>query len=109
MNGEHEVTPLFPLLAGLPRPVTQYVIADGARFIARVDLAWPEEKVAVEYDGVWHAESADQIHADRRRLNAVLGADWLVLHVTAKRLRDDFDGFAEPLFVQPQAASLAQV
>jgi very-short-patch-repair endonuclease len=82
------------VLAGLPRPVTQYVITtEDGRFVARADLAWPEERVAVEYDGLWHAGSTDQIHADRRRLNAVLGADWLVLHITAKRLREDFEGF----------------
>lgn len=84
------------VLAGLPPPVTQYVIERGGAFVARADLAWPECKVAVEYDGVWHAGDA-QIHRDRRRLNRMLGADWIVLHVTAGRLRDDFEGFLEEL------------
>ncbi|RFS46875.1 hypothetical protein D0Q02_08835 [Micromonospora craniellae] len=52
---------------------------------------WPEHRVAVEYDGLWHHDP-DQFHRDRRRLNRLLGTDWLVLHVTAKRLRDDVDG-----------------
>jgi hypothetical protein len=41
----------------LPRPVAQYRVADsrGGR-IARVDFAWPERKVALEYDGLWHAD-----------------------------------------------------
>ncbi|MER5455072.1 hypothetical protein ABT008_09815 [Micromonospora sp. NPDC002389] len=78
--------------AGLPRPVTQFVVERAGRFIARVDLAWPEHRVAVEYDGLWHHDP-EQFHRDRRRLNRLLGTDWLVLHVTAKRLRDDVDGF----------------
>jgi very-short-patch-repair endonuclease len=85
------------VLAGLPRPQTQIIIDHDGRFVARADLGWPEYKVAVEYDGLWHAESSAQIHADRRRLNAVTAADWVVLHVTAKRLRDDFDGFVREL------------
>lgn len=80
------------VLAGLPKPETQYVLADKGQFIARLDLAWPEFRVAVEYDGLWH-DDPDQFHRDRQRLNRLLGGDWIVLHVTAKRLRDDFDGF----------------
>ncbi|WP_405095337.1 endonuclease domain-containing protein [Micromonospora sp. NBC_01412] len=80
------------VLAGLPRPRTQWVVSDGGRFVARLDLAWPEFKVAVEYDGLWH-DDPEQFHRDRRRLNRLIGEDWLVLHVTARRLRDDFDGF----------------
>ncbi|MBM7493672.1 very-short-patch-repair endonuclease [Micromonospora luteifusca] len=80
------------VLAGLPRPQTQWVVADQGRFVARLDLAWPELKVAVEYDGLWHNDP-EQLHRDRRRLNRLLGGEWIVLHVTAKRLRDDFDGF----------------
>ncbi|MEU8184046.1 hypothetical protein AB0B86_25150 [Micromonospora sp. NPDC049047] len=80
------------VLAGLPRPQTQWVVADQGRFVARLDLAWPELKVAVEYNGLWH-DDPEHFHRDRRRLNRLLGDEWIVLHVTAKRLRDDFDGF----------------
>ncbi|MBY8874859.1 hypothetical protein K7640_23815 [Micromonospora sp. PLK6-60] len=80
------------VLAGLPRPQTQWIVTAAGRFVARLDLAWPEFKVAVEYDGQWHDEPG-QLHRDRRRLNRLLGDDWIVLHVTSRRLRDDFDGF----------------
>ncbi|WP_406076486.1 hypothetical protein [Micromonospora sp. NBC_00858] len=80
------------VLAGLPRPQTQWVVADQGRFVARLDLAWPVFKVAVEYDGLWH-DDPEQFHRDRRRLNRLLGGEWIVLHVTGKRLREDFDGF----------------
>ncbi|MGB2569127.1 endonuclease domain-containing protein [Micromonospora citrea] len=78
--------------AGLPRPVTQHVIERAGRFIARVDLAWPELKIAIEYDGLWHHDPA-QLHRDRQRLNKLLGEEWIVLHVTSKRMREDFDAF----------------
>lgn len=80
------------VLAGLPRPRSQWVVTDGGRFVARLDLAWPSFRVAVEYDGLWR-DDPEQFHRDRRRLNRLLGGDWLVLHVTARRLREDFDGF----------------
>lgn len=74
-------------LAGL-RPVPQYSVRDAdGRFVARVDLAFVEQRVAVEYDGAWHAE-AGQFARDRRRLNRLQAAGWTVLHVTAADLRD---------------------
>jgi hypothetical protein len=79
------------VLAGVPAPVTQYVIAHSGRFIARVDLAWPDRKVAVEYDGLWHDDPA-QFHRDRQRLNQLVRDGWIVIHVTAKRFREDFEG-----------------
>jgi Protein of unknown function (DUF559) len=79
-------------MAGLPPPEVQFTIFDDdARFVARVDLAWPQLRIAVEYDGLWHVGSASQMHADRRRLNAIVGLGWIVLHVTSARLNDDFD------------------
>jgi len=84
------------VLAGLPRPESQYQVFDGQRFIARVDLAWPARRVAVEYDGVWHADAA-QLHRDRRRLNQLVAAGWTVIHVTAVRLNDDFDAVVDEI------------
>ncbi|MEV1109086.1 MULTISPECIES: hypothetical protein [unclassified Micromonospora] len=84
------------VLARIPPPVTQFVVEHDGRFVARLDLAWPHLKVAVEYDGLWH-DDPEQLHLDRRRLNRLLGEDWIVLHVTAKRLREDFDGFLDEL------------
>jgi very-short-patch-repair endonuclease len=80
--------------ARVPRPVSQHVVRDpSGRFIARVDLAWPGHKVAVEYDGVWHAD-AKQLRHDRRRLNQLVAAGWTVLHVTDDRLRHHLDEVA---------------
>jgi hypothetical protein len=71
----------------LPRPVAQHrIVADG-EFVARVDFAWPERKVALEYDGLWHAEPG-QFARDRQRLNALREAGWSVVFVIAADLRD---------------------
>jgi very-short-patch-repair endonuclease len=79
------------VLAGLPAPASQVVIRRDNMFVARADLAWSAEKVAVEYDGVrWHT-GQEQLGRDRRRLNRVLGADWLVFHVTADQMRHGLD------------------
>jgi very-short-patch-repair endonuclease len=72
-------------LAGLPSPIPQYEVRTAGEFVARVDFAWPDRKVAVEYDGVWHAD-AGQLIRDRERLNRLQAAGWYVHHVTARNM-----------------------
>jgi hypothetical protein len=73
--------------AGLPVPVVQFEVRGaGGRFVARLDLAWPELKVAAEYDGDHHREQA-QFRRDVARLNALRESGWVVLRFTA----DDLD------------------
>lgn len=79
------------VLAGVPRPVCQYEVALPSGVALHPDLAWPEFKVALEYDGAYHAEP-DRLHLDRRRLNQLATAGWIVLHATSLRLRTDFGG-----------------
>lgn len=69
----------------LPAPVAQFTIRDREGFIGRVDFAWPEHKVAVEYDGLWHADKR-QFAKDRHRLNRLRAAGWQVVFVTAAML-----------------------
>lgn len=83
---ESEVRVLL-VLNGL-RPVPQYEITDQRGFVARVDLALPEHRVAVEYDGAWHAEPG-QLARDRQRLNRIQAAGWRVVSITAAQLRGD--------------------
>jgi hypothetical protein len=78
-------------MAGLPDAVAQCPISVASGLILHSELGWPQFKVAVEYDGQWHA-TADQLHRDRRRLNQLAAAGWLVLHVTSERMRRDFAG-----------------
>jgi hypothetical protein len=69
-------------------PVPQYWIEDRAGRIARVDLAFPRHKVAVEYDGDWRDGETWALNRDRDRLNRVQAAGWRVVFVTAPMLRD---------------------
>ncbi len=69
----------------LPRPIAQHRIRYGGREIARVDFGWPEQRVAVEYDGLWHAEPG-QFARDRARLNRLTAAGWRIVFVTAADL-----------------------
>lgn len=72
--------------SGLPDPVAQHVVLDArGRFVARVDFAWPQLRLALEYDGEWHAEPG-QFGRDRRRLNRLTAAGWTVVFVTAADL-----------------------
>ncbi|MGC9666887.1 endonuclease domain-containing protein [Planosporangium sp. 12N6] len=75
--------------AGLPRPEPQYPIPLPGALTLHPDLAWPEFRVAVEYDGAYHADPG-QLELDRRRLNLLVGAGWVVLHATRKHLGRDF-------------------
>ena len=57
----------------------------GGRSVARVDVGWPAQRVALEYDGLWHAEPG-QFARDRERLNRLTAAGWRVVFVTAADL-----------------------
>lgn len=74
--------------AFLPSPVTNLTIFDTAgRFVARVDLAYPDWRIAIEYEGDHHRDK-DQWRKDiarRRRLEAL---GWVYLPVTQADLDD---------------------
>lgn len=69
--------------AGLPPPDRQVqVLLDGKVFL--LDLAYPAERIAVEYDSVRYHGGVESFHADRERLGELQLAGWLVLSVTAR-------------------------
>ncbi|MCZ2850232.1 type IV toxin-antitoxin system AbiEi family antitoxin [Modestobacter sp. VKM Ac-2978] len=74
--------------SSLPPPVAQHVVRHGGVFLARVDFAWPERRVALEYEGAWHTT---RVAADRRRIEALQAAGWRVLFVTAADLYSPAD------------------
>lgn len=72
---------------GLPRPVLQYEIVDNGRRVWRVDFAWPEYRVAAEYDGVdWHS-GPEAFLRDRRRTAALQDLGWVVVPIVAEDVR----------------------
>lgn len=71
------------LAGGLPAPELQFVLRDASGvFIARVDFAWPDRRVIVEFDGDIHRDR-DVFVKDVRRQNLVVAADWTMLRYTS--------------------------
>ncbi|GIJ43481.1 hypothetical protein Val02_03670 [Virgisporangium aliadipatigenens] len=77
---------LTVVTAGLPEPVVQHDVFDAAgRFVGRLDLAYPERRVGLEYDGDHH-RGRDTFRRDAVRLNRLRLAGWTVLRFTADDL-----------------------
>ncbi|WP_144760147.1 hypothetical protein [Curtobacterium sp. 9128] len=69
--------------AGFPEPeVNVDVFDDDGQFLGRVDLAWPESRIALEYDGEHH-RGREQYRRDQRRANGFSVNRWIVIHATA--------------------------
>lgn len=71
--------------AKLPEPEIQYVLRVDGVFVARLDFAWPTKRVALEYEGSYHA-TASQMPADRERLSRIAAAGWRVVFATGKHV-----------------------
>jgi hypothetical protein len=70
---------------GIPRPQCNLNVMHLGRWLARVDMAWPEYRVIVEYDGIVHLPEA-QRRKDALRRNLLQDAGWTVLVFTAADL-----------------------
>lgn len=69
------------------------VLVERGTIILHPDLAWPELRVVLEYEGDGHRESKRQFRADIRRREMFEAAGWRVIRVTADDLgplRDEF-------------------
>ncbi|BDZ40384.1 hypothetical protein [Microbacterium suwonense] len=92
------------LEAHLPEPELNVDVFDsGGRFLGCVDMAYPDQRVAVEYLGMLHGE---QWAADVERLAALRAAGWTVVEITSPLLkrpeelvRRVADALAHPIFV----------
>jgi hypothetical protein len=72
--------------AGLPPPLSQFAV-DLGDLMARLDFAWPAQRVLVEIDGrEWHV-GPGPFQRDRTRQNALVQAGWLVLRFTVEDIR----------------------
>jgi hypothetical protein len=89
------------VLAGLPSPDVQYELLDEYGYhLARIDLAYPAAKLAIEYDGAFHFDQW-RARRDRQRDAKLAGYGWLTL-----RLVDD-DVLAMPQTVSRVRTLLA--
>ncbi|MFV0319551.1 MAG: endonuclease domain-containing protein [Microbacterium sp.] len=89
--------------AGLPEPDLDVdVVDEDGRFLARVDMAYPRLRIAIEYDGQHHS-SGRQWESDVDRYARLEAAGWIVIRVTKGML------FGRPdVFVQRVRAALAR-
>ena len=81
------------VLDGIPRPECNFDVVVHGVWLARVDLAWPSERVAVEYDGAVHGEERVR-RTDAVRRNLLQDAGWLVIVLTARDLSRPSDAAA---------------
>jgi very-short-patch-repair endonuclease len=73
--------------AELPRPCRQHRVYDGETPAGRVDIAYPNARVAVEVDGYrWHS-GREAWSRDLRRRNRLTALGWHVIHVTGEDLK----------------------
>ncbi|OBK85712.1 type IV toxin-antitoxin system AbiEi family antitoxin domain-containing protein [Mycolicibacter sinensis] len=75
--------------AGMPMPELQYEIVDrwGDRW--RVDFAWPEARLAAEYDSIdWHMGPKALLH-DRLKIARLQECGWLSVPMTVNDVRRD--------------------
>jgi very-short-patch-repair endonuclease len=79
---EVRVTKLL-IAAGLPRPVQQHELRVNGRTI-RIDLAYPELRVAIEYDGWEFHSTRSSFDHDRARANELELRGWIVLRFTSQ-------------------------
>ncbi len=80
--------------AGLPRPLTQQVLAKRTDRLIRVDCRFPATTVVVELLGYRSHRSPLQLAVDAERVNALQRAGFLVLQHTYIQIMED--GAAKP-------------
>ena len=74
--------------SGLPAPVTQYRYEDreeGRRYY--IDLAWPQLRIAIEFDGFMKYVSPEDLRAEKRRELRLRRGGWTVFRLVWKDLR----------------------
>jgi hypothetical protein len=75
---------LIMVEAGLPTPRCQYPVHDSAgQFLRSLDFAWPEERIALDYDGD-HGRADDDLIRDAD----LRSRGWQVFRAQAEDLRD---------------------
>lgn len=74
--------------SGLPAPATQYRYEDreeGRRYY--IDLAWPQLRIAIEFDGFMKYVSPEDLRAEKRRELRLRRGGWTVFRLIWKDLR----------------------
>jgi len=93
------------VFAGLPEPALNHPVHDARGYIGSVDLAYPPQRVAIEYEGEHHLRSQEQWAADIQRYARLRAAGWVVVQVTARMLSRDPSAVVRDVRAALRAAS----
>ncbi|QUW18150.1 hypothetical protein [Agrococcus sp. Marseille-Q4369] len=74
--------------AGLPEPVVQHQVWHEGGLVAELDLAYPELRIAIEYEGDHHRTDSARWAKDIRRQERLEALGWIVIRATKADLRD---------------------
>lgn len=100
-------TRLVLLAFGLPMPETRYSIVDpqnGYRYV--VDMAYPQQKIAIEYDGDHHRRFRRQYVRDQQKRRRLRHMGWIVIEVFSDDLWNET---TQRSFAQDVANALKKV
>lgn len=74
------------LADGLPEPAVNARVLDDGGWLARADLSYPEQRIAIEYQGDHHRSDKRQWRGDITRTRSLQSAGWLVILASADDL-----------------------
>jgi hypothetical protein len=77
--------------ATVPVPMLQYRVWDGDTLIARLDFAYPVERVAIEADGFRFHDGRTRFDDERARGNRLQSLGWNVLRITSAHVDEHPD------------------
>jgi hypothetical protein len=86
----------------LPAPVLGHRVSVGRRTY-KLDIAWPEVKRAIEFDGWDTHRTFTAFHGDRQRTRRIVAAGWTILPVSAKTDLHELIGDLVGLFALDRA------
>jgi hypothetical protein len=89
---------------GLPKPVTQFEIRRNGAFVAQVDAAYPQWKIAIEYDSHQEHTGRTRLARDTKRRLEIQSSGWSPITATAENLRGDGHLFIEALLASRRGA-----
>ncbi|MFG6402212.1 endonuclease domain-containing protein [Microbacterium sp. P04] len=72
--------------AGLPEPLLNHEVVERGAALGCVDLAYPELRIALEYEGEHHLLDPQQWARDIARYDRLREAGWIVIRVTKSEL-----------------------
>jgi hypothetical protein len=79
--------------AGVMLPAVQHEVFDGGELVARLDAAYPDFRLGIEFDGVAVHGAPRALYRDRQRQNRLLHLGWKLLRFTWWDVVHDPAGF----------------